>query len=225
MREQLLRHLRALSPPRQEPGESVPVESEAFRTLFPRGISRGSLIEWLSEGPGSGAETLTLKLVSDLRGTLMIVDSGHNFYPPAAAALGLALSETIVIRPRREADSLWAVEQSLRCRGVSAVLARLNHLESRQFRRVQLAAEHGGTIGVFLRSAQHRAAPSWAQARFLVRPCPSPDSQPLGRRLQIESLHFDGRDVVELELNNATGSLRLVTRLAHSTVARRAAGA
>lgn len=203
------------------------MESETFRTLFPHGISRGSLIEWLSEGQGSGTETLTLKFVSGLQGMLMIVDPGHSFYPPAAAALGVPLSQTIVIRPRREADSLWAVEQSLRCRGVSAVLARLNHLESRQFRRLQLAAERGGTIGVFLRSAQHRASPSWAQARFLVRPLPSqpPGSQPLGRRLQIESLHFDGRDVVELELNDATGSLRLVTRLAHSTVARRAAGA
>ena len=227
MREQLIRQLRALPLPRQEPGESIPLESEAFRLLFPCGISRGTLTEWLSEGEGSGTETLTMKLASNLRGTLLIVDSGHNFYPPAAAALGLALSETIVLRPRRETDSLWAIEQSLRCRGVGAVLARLNHLESREFRRLQLAAERGGTVGVFLRPARLRASPSWAQARFLVRPLPSqpPNSQPLGRRLQIESLHFDGRDVVELELNDATGSLRLVTRMAHPAITRRAAGA
>jgi protein ImuA len=190
--------------------------------LFPCGIRRGTLTEWLSEGPGTGTESLTLKLVSDLHGILMIVDSHHTFYPPAAAALGVALADTIIVRPRREADALWAVEQSLRCRGVGIVLARLNHVESRSFRRLQLAAEQGGAIGVLIRPASQRASPSWAQARFLVRALPS---QPVGRRLQLESLHRDGGDVVELELNDATGAVCLVSRLAASTAVRRAAGA
>jgi hypothetical protein len=192
------------------------------------------LTEWLSEGPGSGTETLTWKLASHLRGTLIVVDAGEHFYPPAAAALGVPLAETIVVRPRRDDEYLWAIEQALRCRGVAVVLTRMQRLESRQFRRLQLAAEQGGTVGILLRPANQRGSPSWAQARFVVRAIPSCppghssqkcNSQPVGRRLQIESLHPDGRDVVEVELNDATGALRLVSRLADAAPLRRAAGA
>ncbi|HTI49319.1 MAG TPA: hypothetical protein VL475_00155, partial [Planctomycetaceae bacterium] len=96
---------------------------------------------------------------------LIVVDSQHNFYAPAASTLGVSLSDTIIVRPQRDADSLWAIEQTLRCRGVGVVLTRLERLESRPFRRLQLAAEHGGTIGVLIRPANQRASPSWAQAR------------------------------------------------------------
>jgi protein ImuA len=222
MRQQLLQQLRALPTLRQESPDSIPLESEPFHALFPEGIRRGTLTEWLGEQMGSGAESLALKLVSELRGTLIVVDSQRDFYPPAAAALGVSLSNTILVRPPRDADSLWAIEQTLRCRGAGVVLTRLNHLESRAFRRLQLAAEHGGTIGVLIRPASQRASPSWAQARFLVRALPS---RRMGRRLEVESLHSTGTNVVELELNDATGAVCLVSRLADSAAARRAAGA
>ncbi|MGQ0636618.1 MAG: ImuA family protein [Planctomycetaceae bacterium] len=221
--QQILRQLQALLTPGREPRKTVPVESDVWGALFPRGLRRGMLTEWLSAGSGSGVESLTLKLVSTLgRAILVVVDSHHDFYPPAAAALGIEPADTIIIRPRREADSLWAVEQSLRCRGVGAVLSRLNHVADRPFRRLQLAAERGGAIGVLIQPAGQRTSPSWAQARFLVRSLPS---RSVGRRLQIESLHRDGGDVVELEMNDATGAVSLVSRLAPSTAVRRAAGA
>lgn len=223
MRQQLLQQLRCLPFPRQEAGETVPVESEALGALFPSGVRRGSLTEWVNAGRGCGVESLTLKLVAHLgRGVLVVIDSQHDFYPPAASALGIPLADMFIVRPKREADALWAIEQSLRCRGVSFVLSRLNQIEGRQFRRLQLAAEHGRTIGILLRPAQARASPSWSQSRFLVRALPS---QPAGRRLQVESLPLDGRDVVELEMNDETGDLRLVSRVADSTVVRRAARA
>ena len=109
MREQVLRQLRALPTPQQQPHETVPLESEAFRALFPAGIRRGMLADWLCEGNGSGVESLTLKLVADVAGVLVVVDSHHNFYPPAAAAFGIALSRMIVVRPRCDNDSLWPV--------------------------------------------------------------------------------------------------------------------
>lgn len=222
MRQQLLRQLRAFSTGPPEPREPVRLESAGLRALFSGGLRRGTLTEWFSEGMGAGTESLALKLVAELRGGIVVVDSERSFYPPAAAALGISLSDTILVRPQREGDALWAVEQSLRCRGVGGVVARLDRVESRSFRRLQLAAEHGGTIGVFLRPASQRAAPSWAQARFTVRALPS---QPGGRRLQIESLHLDGGDAMELEINDETGALCLVSRLADSTALRRTARA
>lgn len=232
-RQQILRQLRCLPVPRREPGEAVRFADEPGdlfpNCLFPNGVRRGTLMEWLSEGEGNGVETLTLKLVAALhQRTLVVVDSGADFYPPAAAALGVSLAETIIVRPRTEGDALWAVEQSLRCRGVGVVLARLKQIPDRQFRRLHLAAEQGAGIGVLIRPANQRGSPTWAHLRFLVRSSPS---QPLGRRLHIETLQWDetlcteGPNVVELEMNDATGAVRLVSRVADSTRERRAAGA
>ena len=104
-RQQLLDQLRRLPTPRQEPCETVPLASETFRALFPSGIRRGTLTEWLSEERGSGVESLTLKLVSALdRGIIVVVDSRHDFYPLAASALGVPLSDTIIINQARSSS-------------------------------------------------------------------------------------------------------------------------
>lgn len=92
------------------------------------------------------------------------------FYPPAAAAWGIDLSRLVVLRAASEADALWALDQALRCPGVGAVWARWDALEGRDFRRLQLAAEEGGAVGLLLRPATRRGHPTWADVQWLVQP-------------------------------------------------------
>jgi protein ImuA len=211
-----------------------------------------TVVEWLADGPGCGAQTLALALLARSLpddGTIVIVDPQREFYPPAAAALGIDLAHTIVVRPADEAAALWALEQTLRSRGVSAAFCRLGAINDRASRRLQLAVEHGGGRGVLVRSAYFRRQPSWADARLLVRPVCS-DALPCGsrlngrhlssliphlsslhaRRLQIEILSLRGGapgGVCEVELCHETGGVRLVPQLARAAPATstRAAGA
>jgi protein ImuA len=74
----------------------------------------------------------------------------------------------VVLRPASEADALWALDQALRCRGVGAVWARWDEFDPRDFRRLQLAAEEGGTVGLLIRSASRRGRPTWAQVQWFV---------------------------------------------------------
>ena len=98
---------------------------------------------------------------------IVFVDTAGDFYPPAALGYGIALDRLIVIRPARQADAFWATDQALRCPAVSVVVASLSLSDSRLSRRLQLAAESSGSIGVILRPANQRG-PSFAAIQILV---------------------------------------------------------
>jgi len=140
---------------------------EAFRP--------GMIIEWVVEGTGSGAARLVLSAATEALqngGALVVIDERREFYPPAAVRLGLDLDRTIVVRPRNRQEAVWALEQALRCSGVAATLGWIDRLDDRAFRRLQLAAEHGGGWGLFLRPIEARKEPTWADLRWLVQPLP-----------------------------------------------------
>jgi len=124
------------------------------------------------------------------------------------------------------ADSLWALDQSLRCLAVAAVLAWPARLDGHTFRRLQLAAEEGGGLGLFVRPQAAEHEPSWADVRLLVEPLPGEGSA--GRRLTVRLLRSrggaDGRQI-DLEIDDETSTLRLAPRLAAPKDPRRAAGA
>ena len=101
-------------------------------------------------------------------GTLVVLDRQQTFYPPAAAAWGIDLNQLIVVRPRSARDELWAAVQSLRSPAVAAVWGAIDRLDSRSFRRLQLAAQAGRTLGLLLRPASARGQPSWADVRLGV---------------------------------------------------------
>lgn len=222
------------------------------RLLPEQGIRPGTLVEWLFEGEGSGAGTLAFTAASNLLrpgGACVVVDSGREFYPPAADRLGIDLSRTIVVRPvcvrrtgrraptgrrgssdgaKREhrlrsvaphsslfsprvsgaSDLLWALEQSLRCPGVAVVVGWIDQINSGPFRRLALAAETGGGVGLLLRPAKFRTQSSWADVRLLVEPLPGGSLHSKGRRLRVELVYCRGRmsgGTIELEIDDETG--------------------
>jgi protein ImuA len=196
--------------------------------LLPRGgLRRGVVVEWLGSASAGGAQTLALLAAREAcreGKSLMVVDRQRRFYPPAAAAWGIDLARLIVIHPASEADELWTIDQALRCRGVAAVWARRDKLDSRDFRRLQLAAESGETLGLLIRSARVRGEPSWADLQFVVSPQRSPlaprrdrhaESLPYGWRLHVELTRCRGSQLgqsVDLEIDEWTG--RVLTQSA-----------
>ena len=124
--------------------------------------------------------------------------------------------------------ALWAWEQSLRCGAVAVTLGRIEEMNDRLAHRFQLAAETGRGLGFMLRSAKGRAMTAWAPVRLRVRGVPGPGPpQTIARRLRVEALHRGEmiESVVELELGNEAGHVRLVSKLADPATARRKANA
>lgn len=144
--------------------------------LLPRGgFARGTLVEWVAERGEAAAGTLAILTAWEAAragGYLVILDGCSRFYAPAAAAWGVDLQRTLVIRAANTRDQIWALDQALRCPGVSAVWAPISHLDRQLdascLRRWQLAAEQGGTLGLLIRSAQARQLPCWSDAQLQV---------------------------------------------------------
>jgi hypothetical protein len=115
-------------------------------------------------------------------GTVLVVDRSGWFYPPAVMPWlvggrgSAARVQLIVARPSRDDDEIWAIDQALRCGGVSAVVAcpAASVVCSNVMRRWQLAARASGAVGVFIRSWPCRRDPSWAEVRLVVTPLRRP---------------------------------------------------
>ena len=168
-------------------------------------------------------------------GPLVVIDGWGTFYPPAAVLAGIDLERLVVVRPATARDETWALDQSLRCQGVGAVLCLTDRLRHRAVRRLQLAAEGSGGVGFLVRPASVRGEPCWAEVRLLVEPRTGTG----GRRLGIELLKtrgtvasdltghgkLDGWGRLELEVDDETGIVRAVARLAAPAAQRRSSGA
>ena len=161
------------------------------RLLPAGGIGSGSLIEWIG-GPASGAATLAFAVAGRLRaarpegaaGPILVIDRPGRFHPPAVMpwlegapagkpkAGGAAVGAIVVVRPSRDEDEIWAIDQALRCPGVTAVLAWPQRVSTTALRRWQLAARGSGTVGFLVRPVAARREPSWAEARLNVAAVP-----------------------------------------------------
>jgi hypothetical protein len=191
------------------------------------------LVEWIVAGEGSGAARLALPMANEslqTGGVLVVIDQRREFYPPAAVRLGLDLDRTIVVRPRNRQETIWTLEQALRCPGVAATLSWVEQLPDRLFRRLQLAAEHGARLGLLMRPPEARHTTTWADLRWWAQPVRSDES---GRRLRVELLHCrEGTPggavhlkIDDGEIDDETGAVRVVPPLAPATSVPRAAGA
>ena len=114
---------------------------------------RGAITEVVSALDGIGELRLVLPAVAELSQRearwVLWVAPPHIPYPAALAAAGVDLSRMLVLHPRKDQDTLWALELALRSGGCSAVLAWPPALQDTQWRRLQLAAEAGNSLAFF----------------------------------------------------------------------------
>jgi len=146
---------------------------------------------------------------------IAICDPQKQIYPPALAAMGVSLNRVYLIHPKSPADELWAMTESLRCKGVGATIASPGRLDRTQARRLQLAAEQGGGIGIFLRPLDRNAEIYSAITRWLVTPVPG---ERVVQQWRIQLLHGHGGQVGKsfiLERNRETHLVRATAELSH----------
>ena len=143
------------------------------------------MFRWAASA-GVGVMTLALgvaRRAANGSRTVVVIDARDDFYPPAAARLGIPIERLLVIRSRRTADAVWAMDQSLRCPAVGAVIAWLDRLRPGESRRLQLAAEAGGTIGLVIRPRLVRER-TFAAVRIALEPVPVDESTVRGNRVR-----------------------------------------
>ena len=158
----------------------------------------------ISDDPDDPDDDAGLVVWSDPRGDL---------YAPAVAAGGVPLDRLLLLRPPSAREEVWAVAECLRCPAVSAVVAAIPALTRVEARRLQLAAERGGGVGLLLRPFG-RSDTYAAATRWLVAPAPGDADV---QRWQTQLIHGHGGRVgqsVLLEVTRETNVVRAVEQLA-----------
>jgi len=111
----------------------------------------GAITELMPEAQGIGELSLLMPALAQLSRAgryLAWIAPPCLPYPPALAQHGLALERVLLVQAHDARSVLWAAEQVLRCPAIGAVLAwPAALLDDRRVRRLQLAAEAGGSCG------------------------------------------------------------------------------
>lgn len=124
------------------------------------GWPTAAITEIYAERTGVGEVQLTMPAAARLTQAgrwVTLVAPLHVPYAPALAAHGVRLERLLLVETRNVEDNLWACEQALRASN-GAVLLWQDHVHERALRRLQLAAESGGSSLFLFRSA--RVAPA-----------------------------------------------------------------
>jgi protein ImuA len=142
------------------------------------GLPLGCLHEVVGENDpfnsvATGFSAAILARIAERQGQVIWITRGDDLYAPGIAAYGLKPERLIVVRARRDADILWAMEEALRCRTLGAVLGEIGDIDMVASRRLQLAAEASGVTGLLLRSASRRLGATASVTRWGLSAAPS----------------------------------------------------
>jgi protein ImuA len=104
--------------------------------------------------------------------------SRRDLFAPGLAQAGLSPDRLLYAECRNDAEVLAVVEEGVRHGGLAAVVGEVGRLQLAAGRRLQLAAEEGGTAALLLRrrrtaDADPLAAPSAALTRWRIAVAPS----------------------------------------------------
>ncbi len=134
---------------------------EIDRRLPGGGLSLGSLHEVAGGGnaavDGAAAALFAAGIAARSRGKVLWVVTRRDLFAPALAQAGLAPDRVIHVEAGDERALLGCFEEGLRHGGLGAVVAETAHLSMTASRRLQLAAEGSGTIGLAIRRWRRQA--------------------------------------------------------------------
>lgn len=167
-------------------GERLAVAGETLSSGYPAldaqlpggGWPRGALVELLAERPGIGELALLLPALAALTGrdewiAVLRPADAPRLHAPAWQAAGIHLARLVVVElPAGDSrlavgDAWWAAEQMLRAGSVAAALLWLPCQDnSARLRRLQVAAEAGGTLAFLFGACGRQANASPAPLRL-----------------------------------------------------------
>lgn len=106
-------------------------------------------------------------------GAAIWISTEQRIFPPALKAFSLSPERFIFISLKKENDILWALEESLKCEGLSAVIAEVSELSFTASRRLQLAVEKSRVTGFILRNNPRQLNTTASNTRWRIRPIAS----------------------------------------------------
>lgn len=212
----------------------LPFGLEAIDSRLPGGgLALGALHEVAGGGngavDGAAAALFAAGIAARTNGKVLWCITRPDLFAPALAQAGLKPDRVIYVEAHDEKSVLSCFEEGLRHGGLGCVVAEVSRLSITVSRRLQLAAEASGTMGLALRRwrRQTEAAdfgqPTAASTRWRVSALPStPLPVPgVGRhRWLVELIRARAGESADFEVEacDEQGRLALPAELAHGSV-------
>jgi len=161
----------------------LPFGIEAIdRRLAGGGLAAAALHEVAGAAPGLGddaaATLFTAGIAARLTGTVLWAMSRPDLFAPGLALAGLGPERILYAECGRDEDVLAVMEEGLRNGGLAAVVGEIGRVGMASTRRLQLAAEEGGTTALMLKRWRRSGEdplglPSAALTRWRIAPAAS----------------------------------------------------
>ena len=175
---------------------------------------------------GAAAALFVAGVAARTRGKVLWCITRPDLFAPALAQAGLVPDRVIYVEAGDEKAVLACFEESLRHGGLAAVVAEVARLSMTASRRLQLAAESSGTIGLAIRRWRRPAEaadfgqPTAFVTRWRVSALPSAQLPVPGvgrARWQLELIRCRAGESADFEVEacDAKGRLALPSNLAH----------
>jgi len=201
---------------------------EMDERLADKGLRLDALHEVAGEGAGWGDDAAAILFIAAIaartEGPILWATGSRDLFAPGLYQAGLDPKRVLYAEARDDAELLALMEEGLRHRGLGAVIGEARRVAMASTRRLQLAAEGGGTVALLLkRAARHSGdplgLPSAAVTRWRVSSVPSAPVpwDGLGRACwRLACVRQRGGDPFELQVEapDETGRLALPARLA-----------
>lgn len=151
-----------------------PIQNAFPGQVFPT----AAIHEFISDsGPNCAA---TNGFISGLLGKLMVnngicvwISTNGSLFPSALPVFDIMPERIVFVDLYRQKDALWAIEEALKCKALTAVVGEIKELSFTESRRLQLAVEKSKVTG-FIHRHQATAANTVAcTSRWKISPLPS----------------------------------------------------
>ena len=138
----------------------------------------GAVHEFLSAQREDAASTngFIAGLLSSLMGSngaTLWISSSRTLFPPALKSFGIEPDRFIFLDLQKEKDVLWAMDESLKCSALSAVIGEMREIDFTASRRLQLAVEQSQVTGFILRNNYRHLNTTACVSRWKITPLPS----------------------------------------------------
>jgi protein ImuA len=141
---------------------------------FPGGVfPLGAVHEFvISDQPGAApTAAFVMGIIAKLaesKGVALWISSSRTLFPPALSLFGINPDKIIFINLEKEYDCFWAMEEALKCDGLTAVVCETQNLSFTASRRFQLAVESSGVTGFILRNNPRSITTNACIARWKI---------------------------------------------------------
>jgi len=131
-----------------------PMEIAFPRATFPIGCTHEFLSAPQHAASTTGFIAVLLGKLMQKGGAAVWISTSRTLFPPVLNRFGAEPDKIIFIDLKKEKDTLYTIEEALKCRQLTTVIGEIDQISFKESRRLQLAAEQSRVTGLLIRRGQ-----------------------------------------------------------------------